>query len=119
MNATRPQIKRLDEETLASLENYTFPQILSKYAERLGEKGIAIREKAYGIWLTYTWMEYLRFTKRVALGLKSLGLQKGENVGLIVDNHPEWLFAELGAQSIGELLSPSSPQRSPKSSAAD
>ncbi len=106
MNATRLEIKRLDEETLASLENYTFPQVLSKYAERLGDKGIAIREKAYGIWLTYTWKDYLRFTKRVALGLKSLGLQKGQNVGLIVDNHPEWLFAELGAQSMGGIVVP-------------
>jgi long-chain acyl-CoA synthetase len=106
MNVTRLEIKRLDQETLASLENYTFPQILSKYAERLGEKGIAIREKAYGIWLTYTWKDYLSYTRRVAMGLKSRGLQKGENVGLIVDNHPEWLFAELGAQSMGGVVVP-------------
>lgn len=106
MNVTRLEIKRLDQETLASLENYTFPQILSKYAERLGEKGIAIREKAYGIWLTYTWKDYLSYTRRVAMGLKSLGLQKGQNVGLIVDNHPEWLFAELGAQSMGGVTVP-------------
>ena len=106
MNATRLEIKRLDQETLASLENYTFPQVLSKYSERLGDKGIAIREKAYGIWLTYTWKDYLSYTRRVAMGLKSLGLQKGENVGLIVDNHPEWLFAELGAQSMGGVVVP-------------
>jgi len=106
MNATRLEIKRLDQETLASLENYTFPQVLSKYSERLGDKGIAIREKAYGIWLTYTWKDYLSYTRRVAMGLKSLGLQKGENVGLIVDNHPEWLFAELGAQSVGGVTVP-------------
>jgi long-chain acyl-CoA synthetase len=106
MSATALEIKRLDEKTLASLENYTFPQVLSKYAERLGDKGIAIREKAYGIWLTYTWKDYLSYTRRVAMGLKSLGLQKGENVGLIVDNHPEWLFAELGAQSVGGVTVP-------------
>jgi long-chain acyl-CoA synthetase len=106
MSATLPEIKRLDQETLASLDNYTFPQVLANYAGRLGDKAIAIREKAYGIWLTYTWKDYLSYTKRVALGLKSLGLQKGENVGLIVDNHPEWLFAELGAQSIGGVTVP-------------
>ena len=27
--------------------------------------------------------------------------RRGENVGLILDNHPEWLFSELGAQSLG------------------
>jgi long-chain acyl-CoA synthetase len=106
MSATRPQIKRLDQGALASLDHYTFPQVLSNNAERLGDKAIAIREKAYGIWLTYTWKDYLGYTRRVALGLRSLGLQKGENVGLIVDNHPEWLFAELGSQSIGGVTVP-------------
>jgi long-chain acyl-CoA synthetase len=106
MNATAQEIKRVDQEILASLDTYTFPQVLSKCAERLGDKGIAIREKAYGIWQTYTWKSYLLFTKRVALGLKSLGLQRGQNVGLIVDNHPEWLFAELGTQSVGGVAVP-------------
>lgn len=106
MNATAPQIERMDQETLASLENLTFPQILAKNMERMGARRVAIREKAYGIWLTYSWEEYLSYTKRVALGLKALGLQRGENVGLIVDNHPEWLFAELGAQAMGGITVP-------------
>ena len=89
------KIDRIDDETLESLIQYTFPQILSRQAERLGSDKIAIREKAYGIWQTINWREYLRYTKLVALGLISLGLKRGENVGLILDNHPEWLFAEL------------------------
>ena len=86
---------------MSSLDQFTFPQILSRQAEQLGSDNIAIREKAYGIWQTYDWKEYLRYTRLVALGLISLGLKRGENIGLILDNHPEWLFSELGAQSIG------------------
>ena len=41
--------------------------------------------------------------KHVGEGLLSLGLKRGETVGSIVNNHPEWLFAELGAQSIGAM----------------
>ena len=103
MSATSYKIERIDEETLESLTQYTFPQILSRQAERLGPDRIAIREKAYGIWQTYNWQEYLRYTKLVALGLISLGLKRGENVGLILDNHLEWLFSELGAQSLGAV----------------
>ncbi len=103
MSATKYKIERIDEETLESLTQYTFPQILSRQAERLGPDRIAIREKAYGIWQTYNWQEYLRYTKLVALGLVSLGLKRGENVGLILDNHPEWLFSEVGAQSLGAV----------------
>ena len=106
MNATNLKIDRIDEETLESQIQYTFPQILSRQAEQLGSDKIAIREKAYGIWQTFDWREYLRYTKLVALGLISLGLKRGENVGLILDNHPEWLFAELGAQSLGAVTIP-------------
>jgi long-chain acyl-CoA synthetase len=101
MSPSANGIESIDRETLASLSEYTFPQILSRQAERLGPDKIAIREKAYGIWLTYSWQEYLRYTKHAGLGLVSLGLKRGENVGLILDNHPEWLFSELGAQAFG------------------
>jgi long-chain acyl-CoA synthetase len=95
--------KRFDEEVVQSLAQLTLPQILTKQAERLGTSQIAIREKMFGIWLAYTWEDYQRYTKQVALGLTSLGLKRGENIGLIVNNHPEWLFSELGAQAIGSI----------------
>jgi len=101
MKSSNYKINRIDNETLSSLDQFTFPQILSRQAEQLGSGNIAIREKAYGIWQTYDWKEYFRYTRLVALGLFSLGLKRGENVGLILDNHPEWLFSELGSQALG------------------
>jgi long-chain acyl-CoA synthetase len=95
--------ERWDQETLSSLHQYTLPQILWRQAERLGTERIALREKAYGIWQTFHWRDYLHYTKHVALGLMSLGLKRGENIGLVTDNHPEWLFSELGAQAIGAV----------------
>lgn len=103
MTKQENMIKRLSREELSSLSGFTFPQILSRQAERLGSGNIAIREKAYGIWQTYDWKEYLRYTKLVCLGLISIGLKRGENVGMILDNHPEWLFSELGAQAAGAV----------------
>lgn len=103
MNTTNLKIDRIDQETLSSLHQYTLPQILSRQAERLGTDHIAIRQKAYGIWQTYNWQDYLRYTRLAALGLKSLGLKRGENVGFILENEPEWLFVELGAQAMGAV----------------
>ena len=40
-----------------------------------GQTGSAIREKAYGIWQTYTWQDYLRYVRLTALGLFALGLK--------------------------------------------
>lgn len=100
------RIERIDSETLSSLEQFTLPQILLRQSERLGSDRIALREKAYGIWQTYDWKDYFRYTKLIGMGLISLGLKRGENVGLILDNDPEWLFAELGAQSVGGVALP-------------
>jgi long-chain acyl-CoA synthetase len=105
MNATDLGIERMDGETLSGLDQYTFPQILSRQADRLKSK-TAIREKAYGVWQTFGWQDYLDYVRKVAMGLGSLGLRRGENVGLILDNHPEWLFAELGAQAMGAVAIP-------------
>jgi long-chain acyl-CoA synthetase len=96
-------MERFDQETLSSLINFTLPQILFKQAKDLGSNKIAIREKMYGIWLSYNWTDYFRYTKNVALGLKALGIKRGENIGIITDNHPEWLFTEIGAQALGAI----------------
>lgn len=106
MTVNKAKIRRVDEESLSSLDQFTFPQVLFRQAERLGAGSTAIREKAFGIWQVYSWRDYLRFTKHAALGLHSLGLKRGENVGLILDNHPEWLFSELGAQALGAVVTP-------------
>jgi long-chain acyl-CoA synthetase len=94
---------RIGEETADVFRGHTLPQILMKQAERLGAEATALREKAYGIWQSYTWQEYLHYTRLFALGLVTLGLKRGEHVGLITDNHPEWLFSELGAQALGAV----------------
>jgi len=97
------KIEHLDEHTLSTLTDYTLPQMLAKQAQELGSQRAAIREKNFGIWQTYNWNDYLLYTKKVALGLASLGLKRGENIGIITNNHSEWLFTELGAQALGAV----------------
>jgi len=93
---------KMDRKHLEELKGYTIPQILAKQADRLRER-VAIRKKCLGIWETVTWEEYLKFVKHVALGLISLGLGRGDHVAIIMDNQPEWLFAEIGSQAMGAI----------------
>ena len=81
----------------------TLPQILMGQSQRCGDR-VAIREKAYGIWQSYTWRDYLTFAKRVGLGLYSLGMKRGDQIGIIMDNHPEWLFSQVGGQAFGAVM---------------
>ncbi len=78
----------------------TLPQFLYEHAQRTPNR-TALRERLYGIWQTLSWREYYEHVKYFALGLVSLGLQPQETIAIIGDNRPEWLIAELAAQSVG------------------
>jgi long-chain acyl-CoA synthetase len=93
--------KQTDDGELATVAQYTLPQILMKQSERLGSEVTAIREKAYGIWQTYSWLDYYNYVKHTGLGLSNIGLKRGENIGIVTNNVPEWLFCEIGCQSVG------------------
>jgi long-chain acyl-CoA synthetase len=81
----------------------TLPQILAENAQKYGEIKTAIREKAYGIWQRYSWSDYYRYVRKTAGGFGSLNLQRGETACLIVENHAEWLFCEIAAQTLGAV----------------
>lgn len=80
----------------------TFPKLLVNNARRFGHRA-ALREKEFGIWQTLTWEEFLAHVRNFSLGLISLGLQPGDKIAIIGDNRPEWVIAELAAQSAGAI----------------
>ena len=77
----------------------SLPQLLIQNAGRFGNDQVALREKEYGIWQAVTWQEYLEHVRDFSLGLISLGFGPGETLGIIGDNRPEWVYAEIGAQA--------------------
>lgn len=78
----------------------TLPKLLLKNARERGDE-VALREKEFGIWQSLTWVDYAERVRSFARGLVELGLKKGEIVAVLGDNRPEWLIAQLAAQSIG------------------
>jgi long-chain acyl-CoA synthetase len=81
----------------------TFPKLLRHNAKKYGDGKVALREKEFGIWQPYTWQDYCERVKYFCLGLVALGLKKADTIAIIGDNRPEWLFAELAAQSAGAI----------------
>ena len=81
--------------------NVTLPQLLVQNAEAYGDTKTAIREKAYGIWQKYTWSDYFSYVKKTAAGFAALNMKRGDNLCMIVNNSPEWLFSELAAHALG------------------
>ena len=84
------------------LLEYSTPQLL-RWRVGTSPKRPALREKDFGIWNTYTWEDYYDHVRKTALGLKHIGLKKGDTIAIISDNIPELLFTAIGAHSIGAI----------------
>ena len=72
----------------------TLPRLLAHNAKHHGGE-IALREKQFGIWRSFTWDDYQTRTRLFALGLRRLGVQRGEVIGLVGDNRPDWVMGEI------------------------
>jgi len=77
----------------------TWPKVLKYNYEKYGDTRKALRMKHYGIWEPYTWKDYYRQVKSLALGLASLGLKAGDKVLMVGDNAPQWYYADLAVQA--------------------
>ena len=82
-----------------SVAEDTLPRLLRRNA-RLHGAEIAMREKEFGIWRSLTWADVATRTRDFALGLRALGVQPTEVVGLIGDNRPDWVMGEIAAHAI-------------------
>ncbi len=80
----------------------TLPKLLKYNADHHGPD-VAIREKDLGIWHQSTWAEYGAKVKHIALGLRGLGVGKGDVVALIGDNDSNWTACEVAAHTVGAM----------------
>ncbi|MDU6747151.1 MAG: long-chain fatty acid--CoA ligase, partial [Bradyrhizobium sp.] len=61
---------------------------------------IALRKKDLGLWRTFTWADYQARVRDFALGMVALGLGKDDVIGIIGDNRPDWVAAEIATHAI-------------------
>ncbi len=72
----------------------------------------ALRRKERGIWYTVSWRQYYERARAIGLALSERGLQRGDVIAVLAENRPEWLYADMGAQSMGIIgngIYPTSP----------
>src|SRR5262249_16267948 len=80
----------------------TYPKLLRLNAKEHGNE-IALREKDFGLWRLFTWNDYQARVHDFALGLVELGLGRGDVIGIIGDNRPDWVAAEIATHAIGAM----------------
>jgi long-chain acyl-CoA synthetase len=86
------------------LLQHTIPQLLRWRVNETGDK-VALREKDFGRWNSYTWNHYYDAVRKTGLGLKEIGFGKGDKIAIISDNIPETLYVAIGAQAVGGFSS--------------
>ncbi len=84
----------------------TFPKLLVRNAETFGRGKTAMREKDFGIWQSYSWIDYLHQVKEFSLGLASLGFQRDDKMAVVGDNRPRLYWAVAAAQCLGGIPVP-------------
>jgi long-chain acyl-CoA synthetase len=82
----------------------TIVKLFRHRVQQLGDK-VAMREKNFGIWESFTWADYGNKAREIGMGLLSLGLNRGDVCSIVSDNNKEWLFTDMGILCSGGVTS--------------
>ncbi len=83
----------------------TLPKLLLRNAAEHARRP-AMRHKDFGIWQTWSWDRLRDEVRAFAVGLRKLGLERGDAVAIIGDNRPRLYAAFPAVQSLGGVPVP-------------
>jgi len=83
----------------------TLPGLL-QYAASTYDRPDALSYPREGGWVTWSHAEIMSSVRRLALGLREMGIERGESVGVIAPSSPPWLVVDLAIQSAGGVTVP-------------
>jgi len=83
----------------------SIPDLLARNALKWGAN-TAYREKEYGIWQSWTWIETAEEIRALALGFLALGVSEGDYVAIIGRNRPALYWSMIAAQKLRAIPVP-------------
>ena len=88
----------------------TFDTVNTRFAKaaRLYADRPALSSKPHGskTWETLTYRDLAARVRQVALGLRALGIEKGDRVAILSENRPEWAILDLATLAAGAVSVP-------------
>lgn len=85
--------------------------LLALYRSRYRKPDV-LAAKRGGVWETVSSADFVRHADEVSLGLLGMGIRKGDKLGLMSPNCPEWNFVDFGIMQIGAVTVPLYPTMS-------
>jgi long-chain acyl-CoA synthetase len=102
-----PWLSHYDPDVPATLEPYPHRTLLDYFADNVRELPEQPALLYKGSTLTYQALD--RLSNACAAAFQSLGVKRGDRVGLLLPNCPQFFIAELGAWKLGAIVAPVNP----------
>ena len=99
ISSARPRIPLTADEPTTLVEIY-------ERVARVHRKPNTLNYKRGGAWHSISAEEMLTRARRIALGLYSLGLRKGDRVAILSDSCAEWVLSDQGCIFAGVVTTP-------------
>src|SRR5262245_66406197 len=107
MSGTTPWLQHYDNGVPATLAPYPRRTLLEYVDDWVRSRPSSTALLFKGA--TMTWSELDRTSDAFASALLTMGVGRGDRVGLLLPNCPQFLVAELGASKIGPVRAPLNP----------
>ena len=84
-------------------DDYTIPKMVRNSAKEYAEVDAQMKRLKNGQFEPVLYRELYQYGLDFGAALLSLGIQRGDPIGLISDNRAEWLNVDLGIMNIGAV----------------
>jgi long-chain acyl-CoA synthetase len=90
------------------MDYHTCPNLAAMFFDWAAKKGDRpfLWAKRDGVYHATSWREAAESVRSLARGLHALGVGRGDRVGLVAENRPEWVIADLGVMAAGAITVP-------------
>lgn len=79
----------------------TVPQLLFQVGQKRAQNPVQWTKNGDKTFHQVSWTEWMSQVEEAAYGLYELGLKRGHKVGIISDNRPQWLVADVAIMALG------------------
>ncbi|WP_317898417.1 AMP-dependent synthetase/ligase [Aurantibacillus circumpalustris] len=88
-----------------SIENFRLFDFLH-HLKKLPAKSDTLAAKENGVWRKYSTDEYIDTVNALSYAFLDIGIQRGDKIGLISNNRPEWNFIDYACSQTGTINTP-------------
>ena len=90
------------------MDYHTCPNLAAMFFEWAARRGDRpfLWAKRDGAYRPISWRDAERQVRAMARGLRALGIRRGDRVGLVAENRPEWTIADIAIMAAGAVTVP-------------